>query len=67
MPGNALSRGLAIPPGMYHPIPKQNMMVHNDNKAAQLIFVISFGTSLVATSGVGLCLNNLNCINSPIK
>ena len=53
VPGNALSNGVAIPPGIYHPIPKQNIIMHNESNAGILIFVIGLETSLVACIGVG--------------
>ena len=43
VPGNELINGLAIPPGIYHPIPKQNMTIHNAIKAGMLILLTGLG------------------------
>lgn len=43
VPGNELIKGAAIPPGIYQPIPKQNMTMHKAIKAGILILVGSWG------------------------
>lgn len=50
VPGNELIKGLAIPPGMYQPIPKQNMTMHKEINAGTLILVTGLRLSNLVAS-----------------
>ena len=50
VPGNELINGLAIPPGIYQPIPKQNITMQSEIKAGMLILVTGFKLSNLVLS-----------------